>query len=126
MSKILLVEDDDLMARMYKRFLVYGNFTVELAADGLEGYEKAKTFQPDLILLDIMMPRMNGLQTLEKLKSDPETKDYPVAMLTNLATKEDAEIALKKGAIKYLIKSDYEMEELAEVIEQLLSNKEGK
>ncbi|MBI5357525.1 response regulator [Candidatus Saccharibacteria bacterium] len=120
-AKILLVEDDELMARMYQRFLAHGDFIVELAADGQEGYEKAKVFKPDLILLDIMMPRLNGLQALDKLKQDPETKDFIVVMLTNLADKEDAELAISKGAARYLIKSDYDMEDITGVINEILS-----
>ena len=73
--KILLVEDDDLMVRMYRRVLDCEGYTVEIASNGQEGYEKTKTFKPDLILLDIMMPVLNGLQALEKLKKDPQTKD---------------------------------------------------
>jgi CheY-like chemotaxis protein len=116
MKKILLVEDDELMARMYKRAFSVVGFTVELAADGQEGYDKAKVFRPDLILLDIMMPVLNGLQTLEKLKADAEVKDIPVVMLTNLANKSDAERALAMGAVKYLVKSDYDPKQVIEIV----------
>lgn len=122
MKKILLIEDDELMARMYKRVLILENWSVELAVDGLEGYEKAKSFQPDLILLDIMMPRLNGFQTLDMLKKDPTTKDCPVVMLTNLADKADVELALEKGAIKYLVKSDYDMKDISNVIKEIIGS----
>lgn len=122
MKKILLIEDDEMMARMYKRVLILENWSVELAVDGLEGYEKAKSFQPDLILLDIMMPRLNGFQTLDMLKKDPTTKDCPVVMLTNLADKADVELALEKGAIKYLVKSDYDMKDISNVIKEIIGS----
>src|SRR5258708_2664139 len=108
MHRILLVEDDSLMIRMYQRVFSVEGFATEVAENGIEGYEKAKIFKPELILLDVMMPKMNGLQTLEKLKSDPDTKDFPVFMLSNLANKPDTQRALQEGAVKYLIKSDYE------------------
>ncbi len=122
MSKILLVEDDPLMLRMYQRVFALEGYDVEIANDGLAGYEKAKVFKPDVILLDVMMPRMNGLQTLEKLKLDPVTKSFPVVMLTNLANKIDAESTLKKGASKYLIKSDYEPKAIVELIREYLKS----
>lgn len=121
MAKILLIEDDELMVRMYQRVLSIEGFAVEMAVDGLAGYNKAKTFQPDLILLDVMMPVMNGLQTLEKLKQDPETKNFPIFMLTNLANKPDADFALKKGALKYLIKSDYDAKDVVAAIKEFLN-----
>ncbi len=118
--KILLIEDDDLMIRMYQRVLTFKGYTVEIAENGLLGYEKAKTFKPNLILLDIMMPVLNGLQTLEKLKQDPATKDIKVIILSNLVHKRDSEYAVKLGAIKYLIKSDYDPNEVIEEINKCL------
>jgi len=83
--------------------------------------DKAKSVKPDLMLLDIMMPKMNGLEALDKLKADPETKSIPVVMLTNLAGQQDAEMALQKGAIKYLIKSDYEPKQVSDMVKEILS-----
>jgi two-component system, OmpR family, alkaline phosphatase synthesis response regulator PhoP len=122
MSKILIIEDDQFMLRMYKRVMEIEGFTIEIAVDGMEGYDKAKVFMPDLILLDVMMPKLNGLQTLEKLKADPVLKDIKVVMLTNLANKMDAASALQKGAIKYLIKSEYDPKEVIAIIRELLQN----
>ncbi|MEK7059824.1 MAG: response regulator [Patescibacteria group bacterium] len=119
-QKILLVEDDELMARMYMRILSYEGYTLETAANGQAGYEKAKTFQPNLILLDIMMPVLNGLQALEKLKKDPQTQACPVIMLTNLADKAEAELALQNGALKYVIKSDYDSDGLLSIVREVL------
>ena len=122
MNKILLVDDDELMSRMYQRVFIIEGYTIEVASDGLTGYNKAKIFKPDLILLDVMMPVMNGLQALEKLKTDPETKDIPVMMLTNLANEPDADYSLKKGAIKYLVKSNYDPKGILTEIRAYLNN----
>src|SRR5476651_1169797 len=85
MPKILIVEDDPLMSRMYQKIFTFEGYDVEMAGDGQEGLDKAREVKPTLMLLDVMMPKMNGLQVLEKLKADPETKGIPVIMLTNLA-----------------------------------------
>src|SRR6266576_1657962 len=102
MAKLLIVEDDPLMSRMYQKIFTFEGYDVQMAADGQEGLDKAREIKPTMILLDVMMPKLNGLQVLEKLKADPETKAIPVVMLTNLAGQQDAESALTKGAIKYI------------------------
>ena len=121
MAKILIIEDDPLMSRLYEKIFKFEGFEVELAGDGQEGLEKVRTGKPTLILLDIMMPKMNGLQVLEKLKVDPETKSIPVIMLTNLAGQQDAEMALTKGAVKYLVKSEYEPKQIANMVKEVLA-----
>src|SRR5260221_7632427 len=108
MAKILIVEDDPLMIRLYQKVFKFEGYDVEVASNGEEGLEKVRSFVPTLILLDIMMPKMNGLQVLDKLKADDDTKKIPVVMLTNLAGSQDAETAIAKGAVKYIIKSELE------------------
>src|SRR3989304_2534031 len=114
MVKILIAEDDPLMSRMYQKIFKFEGYEVILAADGEEGLVKAKE-NPTLILLDIMMPKMNGLELLEKLKADPKLKKIPVVMLTNLAGQQDAETALAKGAVKYIVKSEYEPKKVSDM-----------
>lgn len=121
MAKILIVEDDPLMSRMYEKIFMFEKYDVELAHDGEEALTKARTVGPTLIMLDVMMPKMNGLQVLEKLKADPATKGIPVVMLTNLAGQQDAETALSKGAIKYLIKSEHEPKEVTDIVKEILA-----
>jgi CheY-like chemotaxis protein len=121
MSRILIVEDDPLMSRMYQKIFTFEKYEVELAGDGEEGLEKAKKVDPTIILLDVMMPKMNGMQVLEKLKLDPSTKSIPVVMLTNLAGQQDAEDALSKGAVKYIIKSEYEPKQVAAMVKEILT-----
>lgn len=121
MTKILIVEDDPLMSRMYQKIFKFEGFEVDFAGDGEEGLEKVRTAKPTLILLDIMMPKMNGLQVLDKLKLDPETKGIPVIMLTNLAGTADAEAALTKGAVKYIIKSENEPKQVVNMVKEILA-----
>jgi two-component system, OmpR family, response regulator RpaB len=121
MAKILIVEDDPLMNRMYQKIFTFEGYDVEMASDGEEGLEKVRSSKPTLILLDIMMPKLNGLQVLEKLKADPDTKAIPVIMLTNLAGQQDAETALSKGAIKYIVKSEYEPKQVTNMVKEILA-----
>lgn len=124
MSQILIIEDDPLVARMYQKvFKFEGQVLVDLAADGQVGLEKARTLQPDLILCDVMMPRMNGMEVLDALKADENLKDIPVVMLTNLSGTRDAKLALKKGAVAYLVKSEFKPKEVAEKVRVLLRGK---
>lgn len=121
MAKVLIIEDDPLMSRMYQKIFTFEGYDVDLAVNGEEGLEKVKTGKPNLVLLDIMMPKMNGLQLLEKLKLDPETKSIPIVMLTNLAGQQDAETAMSKGAVKYIIKSEYEPKQVANMVKEILA-----
>lgn len=121
MTKILIVEDDPLMSRMYQKIFTFEKYDVEMAQDGEEGLAKAVSASPTLIMLDVMMPKMNGLQVLEKLKADDRTKAIPVVMLTNLAGQQDAETALSKGAVKYLIKSEHEPKQVTDIVKEILA-----
>ena len=109
------------MSRMYQKIFTFEKYEVEMAHDGEEGLEKARTIKPTIILLDIMMPKMNGLQVLDKLKSDPDLKSIPVVMLTNLAGEKDAENALMKGAVKYIIKSQHEPKEVVRMVQEIIA-----
>ncbi|MBI2020478.1 response regulator [Candidatus Daviesbacteria bacterium] len=121
MSKVLIIEDDPLMIRMYQKIFTFEGYEVEMAWDGEEGWEKAKKVKPTLILLDVMMPKMNGMQLLEKLKADPDTKSIPVVMLTNLAGQQDAEEALTKGAVKYIVKSEHDPKRITNMVKEILA-----
>jgi len=121
MAKVFIVEDDPLMLRMYQKIFTFEKYEVEIASDGEEALAKVVAANPTVILLDIMMPKMNGMQVLEKLKADPATKNIPVIMLTNLSGQQDAETALSKGAVKYLIKSEYEPKEVADIVKEIIA-----
>ena len=121
MAKILIVEDDELISGMYQSIFSFDKHEVELASDGEEALKKISEFKPDLVLLDIMMPKMNGLQVLDRIKADSETKDIPVVVLTNLDAKQDAETALSKGAIKYIVKSNYNPKQISDMVKDILA-----
>lgn len=119
--KILIIEDDPLMSRLYQKAFTFEGYSVVAAFDGEEGWEKMKQENPNLILLDIMMPKLNGLQFLEKIKKDPDYKKIPVVCLTNLAGQQDAEKALLLGAVKYIVKSEYEPKQVVNMIKEILA-----
>lgn len=116
MSKVLIIEDDAFLSKMYAKKFEVAGFETQVAHDGVEGYAKAKTFKPDLILMDILMPKQNGIETLDKLKADPELKDIPVIMATNLSTTDDAETAKKKGAVRYIVKSEVTPADIVKIV----------
>ncbi|MEO8581904.1 MAG: response regulator [Patescibacteria group bacterium] len=120
MAKILIIEDDPLMSRMYQKIFSFEQYDVDMANDGEEGLLKAKNLKPTAILLDVMMPKLNGFQVLERLKLDPDLKDIPVIMLTNLASEQDAETAMLKGAVKYIVKSQYDPKEVTKMVKEII------
>jgi len=120
MPKILIIEDEPLVARVYEKSLRFKNYDVVTARNGKEGLEMIKSEKPDLVLLDVMMPEMNGIQVLEAAMIDPETKDIPIVMLTNLSGKNDAELALSRGAVEYWIKKDTKPLEFDKKIAEIL------
>lgn len=118
--KILIVEDDLFLLKMYKKKFEVGGFIVEIAEDGLAGLEKMKSFAPNLVLMDIMMPKLNGIEALEKAKADPEISKIPILILTNLSTASDAETAVKKGAAGFMVKSDVTPSQVVEKTKAIL------
>lgn len=90
------------------------------ALDGEAGLKLAKTKNPDLILLDLILPKIHGFEVLKILKEDKKTKNIPVIVLTNLEGIQDVEKAIKMGATTYLVKSNYSLEEVAEKVKSAL------
>jgi DNA-binding response OmpR family regulator len=121
-TKILIVDDDTLLSKMYQKKLSIEGFDVSSAGNGEEGLGKAKTEKPNLIMLDIMMPKMDGFETLKQLKANDDTKDIPVIFLTNLASdEEDAKKGLELGAVTYLIKSKLGPAGVVEKVKEVLT-----
>ena len=119
-KKILVIEDEAMLQRALSEFLIDENFEVVSAMDGEEGISFAKAKKPDLILLDIVLPKKDGYQVLEEIKNDEKTKKIPVILLTNLESAEDIERAFNAGATTYLVKSKYRLEDVVKKIKETL------
>lgn len=120
-GKVLLVDDDPLILRMYQKKLSTDGYSVSTAFNGEEAMVQVLKQKPDIILLDVMMPKMNGVETLKELKKRPETNDIPIIFLTNLGdSAEDIESAKKMGALDYLIKAETDLSLLTERVEMAL------
>jgi len=119
--KILLVEDDPFLLSMYNTKFELENFKVVTAEDGEKGLKLALKELPDVILLDIMLPRMDGFEVLKALKADKKTSGIPVILLTNLSQKEKVKEGLSLGANDYLIKAHFMPSEVVEKIKKLIN-----
>jgi len=107
MKKILIIEDDPFLSEMYAAKFSQSGFKTEIAVDGKKGMEKIKASRPDLILLDIVLPKMDGFEILKKVKKDSKLKKIPVILLTNLGQKNEVEKGLALGADEYIIKAHF-------------------
>ena len=121
-KKILVVEDVNFLQKAIKEVLGDAGFEVILAADGEEGLDKALKKHPDLILLDILMPKMDGMQMLKHLRQDSWGKKVPVVILTNLNSKDKLLEAAKEDVSDYYIKSDWEIEDLVDIVNNKLDS----
>ena len=120
--KILLIEDDPFLLSMYTTKFELENFLVYGADDGEKGLEYANKETLDIILLDILMPKMNGFEVLEKLKSSDKTRGIPVILLTNLNQKDEIERGLALGADDYLIKAHFMPSEVVGKITRVINS----
>ncbi len=120
-QKILIIEDDDFLLKMYSNKLMREGYNVLVARDGEEGYIKIMRQKPDLVLLDIMMPKINGFDVLEAVKANEELTDTKIIMLTNLSQDEDKQKGEELGAVAYLTKANVQMKEVIAEIEQQLA-----
>jgi len=120
MSKILIIEDEAALQKTIGDMLRKEGYEVVQALDGEIGLRQAKSEMPTLIILDLILPKMNGFEVLEALKADPKTKNIPVIVQTNLESMDDIERALGGGASTYLVKSNYSLQEVLQKIKQAL------
>lgn len=120
---ILIVEDDESISNMYQLKIKQLGLNILVAADGASGLEAAKKQKPDLIMLDVILPQLDGFSVLEELKKNKETAKIPVVMLTNLSTTEDQEKANKLGANGYVVKANVTPTEVSETVQKLLNLK---
>jgi twitching motility two-component system response regulator PilH len=119
-SRILLIEDDKFLRRACEVGLKKRGFTVLTTVDGEEGLRQARSELPDLILLDMLMPRLSGMQALEELKKDERTRDIPVVILSNSSVEADMQKAQELGAAGYLIKASLSLRELGDKVIALI------
>lgn len=124
-KKILLVDDDNALRQLYAVELGSKHYTVAEAVDGEQGLAMAKQEKPDLILLDIMMPKLDGVAMLTRLKQDPEISKTPVVMLTNFGQENLVQQSFSSGATDYLLKYKVTPAEMAEKVGQVLSGAGG-
>jgi len=120
MPKILLVEDDEMLHSMYTQKFEKEGYTIISAYNGSEGVKLAEEHQPDLILMDIIMPKMDGFVALKKIKKKDGIKQIPVIMLTNLGQEEDIKKGKELGAADYFIKANHTPNEVVEKVKSLL------
>ena len=118
--KILIIEDDKFLRELMVRKLVNDGYEAIEATNGEEGVRTAKAEKPDLILLDLILPGIDGFESLTRIRKDQETANIPVIILSNLGQKEDIEKGLKLGATDYLIKAHFAPREIAEKIASIL------
>lgn len=119
-TKILLVEDDRMISGMYDTKLRQEGFRVVLAENGADALELAIQEKPDLILLDIILPQIDGFAVLKELRLNPKTQEIPVVMLTNLGTPEDKDKGVRYGATEYLVKANLTPSDVAVTVKKFL------
>lgn len=119
-KKILIIEDDATISSMYKSSLEKDGYTVVVAPEGERGWQLAGSQLPNLILLDIILPKLDGFSVLDKLRQDPKTKGIPVIMLTNLGQDEDKARGKKLGAVDYWVKADFTPAQVSEKIKNYI------
>jgi DNA-binding response OmpR family regulator len=116
--KVLLAEDDKFISRAYFDGLSRAGYEVTLASDGNQALEKINSFKPDIVLLDVIMPDKNGFEVLEEIKKNPELKNLPVIILSNLGQDTDIQKGRELGASDYLIKSNSSLDQVSAKINQ--------
>ena len=119
-KKVMIVEDDEHISKVYEIKLAKEGFATSLAVDGEEAVRKISSEKPDLILLDLMIPKRDGFGVLEDIKKIPELAGIPVLVLSNLGQQTDQDRALELGANEYLVKVDYPIQEVVNRIKGYL------
>lgn len=117
---VLIIEDEKMLSEMYKTKFEMEGFIVKQAFDGKEGLEKARTEKPDIILLDIILPRLDGFLVLKEIKNDSDMKKTPVLLLTNLGQDDDIKKGKSLGADGYFVKANHSPAEIVEQVRQQL------
>lgn len=123
MSKILIVEDDTFISKMYEAKLDNLGYPTKIAENGQDALQLIKEWMPDLILLDLILPILDGFEVLKQIKADNNLKNIPIIILSNLDQKENIEKGIALGADDYMIKAQFTPSEVVKKIEKCLKNK---
>jgi len=123
-TKIALIEDDEILSKVIYEELRDADFDVLRAFDGEEGLKLVRSKKPDLVLLDIILPKKGGFEVLEELKKSPDTRDIPVIILTMIGKDEDIKKGLRLGANDYIVKSQHAIAEVVEKIKDFFGKEQ--
>ena len=123
MKKVLIIEDEVTLRREIEEILSREGYTVIGASDGESGIREARSQSPDVILLDLILPKKDGFSVLKELREDDATAKIPVIVLSNLGEMEDVGRVLELGANRYLVKTDYKLSEVVDKIKETLGKK---
>jgi len=118
---LVLVEDDEFLASIYQTKFEMEGFKVSVAANGEEGLKLVEKKMPDIVLLDILLPKLDGFAVLERLKQNAKTKNIPVILLTNLGQKDDVDRGVELGAADYLIKAHFKPSETVDKVMKVIA-----
>lgn len=122
-QKILLIEDDKMLLEMYTAKFTREGFEIATAENGSDGLKTARDMKPDMILLDIIMPKLDGFATLKEIRKDENIKNVPVILLTNLGQDQDIQKGKDLGADDYFVKANHTPTEIVEKVQELLKKK---
>jgi len=125
-AKILVAEDDLFLVKAYQAKLTKEGWEVAIAINGEEAMHKVRSEKPDLILLDLVMPKKDGFEVLEELKDDKDLSKIPVIILSNLGQESDVERGKALGAVDYIIKTDLSIQNLVKKIKEILAKYKAK
>lgn len=117
---ILIIEDDKFLRVLIAKKLIQEGFEVSEAMDGEEGIKKFKEEKPDLVLLDLILPGIDGFEILARMKEDPELAKIPVVILSNLGQEKETEKGIRMGAVDYLVKAHFTLSEIIKKIKEIL------
>lgn len=120
MSKVIIIEDEETLLNLLDIKLNQEGYEVEVARDGQEGLEKIKTNQPDLILLDIVMPKMGGFEVMEALRKDEELSKIPIIIISNSGQPVELDRAKELGVVDWLIKTDFDPQEVVDKVKKFI------
>ena len=122
-EKILLIEDEAMLSSMYQAKFAKEGIEIEVAGDGEEGLKKAKEGAYKAVLVDIIMPKLDGFAVIKELRADPNYKDTPIILLTNLGQEEDVKKGKDLGASDYLVKANFTPSQVVKKIQEIINKK---